>query len=104
MSETPKTDAAKIACGFQAVPELFLEHARELERKNAMFRANWKIALQCYTDYKNEALALRSDQVRLDWLATEFGGYWAVDHLEHEGPITRKAIDEAIESEKEAHL
>ena len=102
MSDTPRTDAAKIACGFQSVPELFLEHARELERKNAMFRANWKIALQCYTDYKNEALALRSDQVRLDWLATEFGGYWAVGHLERNGPITRKAIDEAIQAEKEA--
>ena len=35
MSDTPLTDAAKIACGFQAVPELFLKHARELERENA---------------------------------------------------------------------
>ena len=30
---TPKTDAVKIACGFQAVPEQMLQHARELERE-----------------------------------------------------------------------
>jgi len=35
---TPRTDAAKIACGFQAVPDSFLAHARELERENAELR------------------------------------------------------------------
>ena len=38
MSETPRTDAAKTACGFQAVPDLFLEHARKLERENTSLR------------------------------------------------------------------
>ena len=47
MSDTPRTDAAKLACGFQAVPDYFLAHARELERENA---------------------ALRADKERLDWL------------------------------------
>lgn len=44
---TPRTDAVKIRCGFQAVPEPMLQHARELERENA---------------------ALRADKERLDWL------------------------------------
>jgi hypothetical protein len=39
MSDTPKTDQAKIAAGFQAVPESFLVFARELERENAALRA-----------------------------------------------------------------
>jgi hypothetical protein len=38
MSDTPRTDAAKLACGFQAVPDSFLAHARELERENAALR------------------------------------------------------------------
>jgi len=39
MSDTPKTDQAKIAAGFQAVPESFLVFARKLERENAALRA-----------------------------------------------------------------
>ena len=38
VSDTPKTDAVKIRCGFQAVPEPMLQHARELERENATLR------------------------------------------------------------------
>jgi hypothetical protein len=38
MSDTPKTDQAKIAAGFQAVPESFLVFARKLERENAALR------------------------------------------------------------------
>lgn len=53
MSDTPKTDAAKIACGFQAVSELFLEHARQLERENA---------------------ALRADKERMDWCDKNLSG------------------------------
>ena len=40
MSDTPLTDAAKIACGFQAVPESFFQHACQLERKNAVLRSD----------------------------------------------------------------
>lgn len=40
MSDTPKTDQAKIAAGFQAVPESFLVFARKLERENAALRAD----------------------------------------------------------------
>ena len=47
MSDTPRTDQAKIAAGFQAVPESFLVFARKLEREN---------------------IALRADRERLDWL------------------------------------
>lgn len=39
MSDTPRTDAIKIRCGFQAVPEPILKHAQELERENAALRA-----------------------------------------------------------------
>jgi hypothetical protein len=35
---TPRTDAVKIRCGFQAVPEPMLKHAQELERENATLR------------------------------------------------------------------
>lgn len=38
MSDTPLTARAKIACGFQAVPQSFLEHAEKLERKNRILR------------------------------------------------------------------
>lgn len=38
MSNTPRTDAVKIACGFQAVPEPMLQHAYKLERENAALR------------------------------------------------------------------
>ena len=48
MNDTPRTDRAKIAAGFQAVPESFLVFARKLERENA---------------------ALREDKERLDWIA-----------------------------------
>ena len=50
---------------------------------------------------ERENAALKKNKERMDWLATEFGGYWAVGHLEREGPITRKAIDQAIDAEKE---
>lgn len=42
MNDTPRTAAAKIACGFQAVPESFLKHAEQLERENAALRASIK--------------------------------------------------------------
>jgi hypothetical protein len=47
VSNTPKTHAAKIECGFQAVPDSFLKFAQQLERENA---------------------SLRADKERLDWL------------------------------------
>lgn len=55
MSDTPKTDQAKIAAGFQAVPESFLVFARKLERENAALRAS--------LDYLQKAIveAIRQD-------------------------------------------
>lgn len=38
MNDTPLTAKAKIACGFQAVPQSFLEHAENLERENDTLR------------------------------------------------------------------
>ena len=44
MSDTPRTDVIKIRCGFQAVPEPILKHARKLERENAALREALKRA------------------------------------------------------------
>jgi hypothetical protein len=38
MSDTPRTDAAEMACFVQDVPETFLGFARDLERENAVLR------------------------------------------------------------------
>lgn len=61
MSDTPRTAEAKIKCGFQAVPDSFLQFARELERENAALKA----ALDHQMTYQRE---LRADRDRLDWL------------------------------------
>jgi hypothetical protein len=68
MSDTPRTDAAKIACGFQAVPDSFLEHARKLERENAVLReALVKIRelkpINMACDHWNKQLCLETDEV-----------------------------------------
>ncbi len=76
MSDTPLTDAAKIACGFQAVPESFFQHACQLERKNAALRADLLIEEErsiYWRDNEGKAIAenaaLRADKERLDWIA-----------------------------------
>jgi len=53
MSNTPLTAKAKIACGFQAVPQSFLEHAENLERENDTLR-------KAHHKYKSTLHDLRS--------------------------------------------
>ena len=72
---TPRTDAVKIRCGFQAVPEPMLKHAQELERENATLRADLLIEEEraiYWRDNEGKAMAendaLRADKDRLDWL------------------------------------
>jgi len=71
MSDTPLTARAKIACGFQAVPQSFLEHAEKLELENAELRI-----------YKE----------RLDWLI-QFGGATFYKRLPHSLSEAYIAID-----------
>jgi len=79
MSDTPKTDAAKLACGFQAVPESFFQHACQLERENA---------------------ALRADKDRLDWLEQSHKLWEGKDWLMGPEFISRAAIDAAMKEVK----
>ena len=80
---TPRTDAVKIRCGFQAVPEPMLKHAQELERENA---------------------TLRVDKERLDWLGKTKCAYfhegpfvWRINEDETtDGDTIRAAIDAAM--------
>ena len=72
---TPRTDAVKIRCGFQAVPEPMLKHAQELERENAALReAKDMVELERCEMMRSMSLAqnyceqLRADKERLDWL------------------------------------
>ena len=106
MSDTPLTDAAKIACGFQAVPESFFQHACQLERKNAVLRADLLIEEErsiYWRDNEGKAMAenaaLWADKERLDWLFTHDGGmwlYWAIDRdWTPERSASRAAIDAA---------
>ena len=102
MSDTPLTDAAKIACGFQAVPESFFQHACQLERKNAALRADLLIEEErsiYWRDNENKAMAenaaLRADKERMDWLETTNGSDWAAMSLNEGMWIRRAAIDAA---------
>ena len=54
MSDTPRTAAVKIRCGFQAVPEPMLKHAQELERENAALRETLKRWLKVADDCHQE--------------------------------------------------
>lgn len=81
MSDTPRTAAAKIACGFQAVPESFLNHAEQLERENAALGASehgCRQIIDTYvdeiTDLEKENAALRADKERLDWCDKNLSG------------------------------
>jgi hypothetical protein len=119
MSDTPLTDAAKIACGFQAVPESFFQHACQLERKNAVLRSDLLIEEErsiYWRDNEGKAMAenaalradihaheqinrqLIEDKRRLDWLLTDDGGFWVnwmydKDEWMPELKASRDAID-----------
>ena len=88
---TPRTDAVKIVCGFQAVPEPMLKHAQELERENAALKQRiiddnraygcelrdpsgtiWDHAKRL----QDENAALRADKERLDWLDQKIVSSW----------------------------
>ena len=107
MSDTPLTDAAKIACGFQAVPESFFQHACQLERKNAVLRADLLIEEErsiYWRDNEGKAMAenaaLWADKERMDWL--EASDLWPASldfwphHLPQVGGSLRAAIDAAM--------
>jgi uncharacterized protein len=75
-TDTPKTDAAKIASGFQAVPESFQDHARTLERELTAMTAE-RDALRAALE---ESLAqMEEDAVLID---SELGGGYNLAELE----------------------
>ncbi len=75
MSTTPRTDAAVIASGFQAVPYGFQEFARQLETELAAERekseryrlASLKLDVELVA-MKARAEKAEADTARLDWL------------------------------------
>ena len=106
MSDTPRTAVAKIACGFQAVPDSFLEHAEKLERENAALRAElemWRDGAIIRKEDHSELLQLRADKKRLDKLATLGKEMWGGKHCVYLGGLSyshdeggiRAAIDAA---------
>jgi len=77
VSDTPKTDAKAIFFGWNPEEgEEFVQadFARELERENAV---------------------LRADKERLDWLLTPMGSTVCYGHLRDNFTLTRAAIDAA---------
>ena len=102
MSDTPLTDAAKIACGFQAVPESFFQHACQLERKNAVLRSDLLIEEErsiYWRDNEGKAMAenaaLWADKERMDWLEQSQKLWEGKDSLRGPEFISRAAIDAA---------
>ena len=78
---TPRTDAAKIEAGFQAVPESFQDLARQLERENAQLYARFK--------------ELKEDEKILDWLEnhpSSFTRWWEI-------PVEGESLRDAIRSD-----
>lgn len=125
MSDTPLTAKAKIACGFQAVPQSFLEHAENLERENDTLRkAYYKYEstlhdlrsvldvtqlesfVQAAQRLKRENAALRSRCEELESERTQFANRAArLAAVEHELEESRKAERLArvqLQSEREA--
>ena len=72
MNDTPLTAKAKIACGFQAVPQFFLEHAENLERENRILR-------EALCEIKQETDVKRV--VRIHYLAADTAYWIASDAL-----------------------
>jgi hypothetical protein len=95
MSETPRTAEAKIKCGFQAVPDSFLQFARELELENEARRTLQHEYLSKIWKLQEEYAALRDDKARLDWLCEYDGSAWLYNYLRVTRCLCRKDIDAA---------
>jgi hypothetical protein len=86
MSDTPRTDAAEMACFVQDVPETFLGFARELERENATLKQ------RILDDNKTYGFELRDPS----------GTIW--DHakkLQTENDALRSALDQQANYQRE---
>ncbi len=103
---TPRTDAVKIRCGFQAVPEPMLKHAQELERENAALRADLLIEEERSIYWRdNEGKAMTENAALRDLLnrwakiaaigVVDFVPDWAAPIVDKLSTDTLNAIDAA---------
>jgi len=90
MSDTPRRDAAKIAFGFQAVPNSFLAQARELERENAALQTENAALAKAFDRLGKKLDQQQDDSKRMDWLQKN-KWYWNDKRKD-----LRKAVDKGM--------